>query len=59
MIADGARRPGRVSDIIRAVENVSETYRLKIESGYVFISFPFPDGGCKCGGNCKCKGGEE
>ena len=61
MIPDGARRAGRISDVIRAVENVTDTYRLKIEGGHVFITFSFPTASeqCGCGGECGCKGGKD
>ena len=48
-----------ISDVIRAVENITDTYVLKVEGGYVSIVFPFPETGCKCGGDCKCKEAEQ
>lgn len=65
MIPDGARRQtGRLSDVIRAVENITTTYTLKVERGYVSFAFPFPGTKsqpqpCKCGGGCTCKDQEE
>ena len=61
MISDGARKAGRISDVIRAVENVTDTYRLKIEGGRVFITFilPIVSEPCGCGGECGCKGGKD
>lgn len=51
---------GRLSDVIRAVENITPTYTLKVERGYVSFAFPFPGTKsqpqpCKCGGGCTCK----
>lgn len=48
----------KLSDLIAIVEKIAaKGYSLKVENGFVVISFEYSPGqhACGCGGDCKCK----
>lgn len=59
-LSQPCKKTGRLSDVVRAVEDTAEWYTIRVEDGMVSFAFPFPGSPRrakphKCGDKCKCK----
>lgn len=58
------KKTGKLSDVVRAVEDTAEWYTIRVEDGMVSFAFPFPGSPRrtkphKCGDKCKCNEAEQ